>query len=92
MKNLVAFAYIGAVIFPLTGIYFIMNSMPYSSILFVLGAICYGTFLIKAILEVSNSKNERANKMLWILGLIFMGSLVGLIYILTGRKRFVQNT
>lgn len=92
MKNLVVFAYIGAVIFPLTGIYFIVNSMPYATILFILGALCYGTFLIKSLLEVSNSKNERANKTLWIFGLIFMGSLVGLIYILSGRKRFVQNT
>ena len=91
MKNLVVFAYIGAVVFPSIGIYFIVNSMPYASILMVIGAIFYATFLIKAIIEVSDSKNEGSNKLLWILGLIFTGSIVGFLYIVAGRKRFMQN-
>jgi len=91
MKNLVVIGFIGSYLFSLLGVYSLVNGYEHAAKLMVLGALCYATFLIKAILEISNTKNEGVNKFIWILGLIFMGSIVGFLYIIAGRKRFVQN-
>ncbi|MFM2229864.1 MAG: hypothetical protein RL607_1122 [Bacteroidota bacterium] len=91
MKNLVVIAYVGSFIFSMIGIYMVLNGIEHAAKVMALGAISYATFLIKAIIEISNTKNEGVNKFIWILGLIFMGSIVGLLYIIAGRKRFVET-
>lgn len=91
MKNLVTWALIGSYVFTLLGVYALVDGFEHATKLMVLGFFSYATFLIKAIIEISSSKNEGVNKFIWILGLIFMGSIVGFLYIIAGRKRFVQN-
>ncbi|MBS4042979.1 MAG: hypothetical protein KGZ59_04125 [Chitinophagaceae bacterium] len=48
-------------------------------------------FIYLVIKEVSKSTSiERHEKRMWIIGIIFMSSLLGWIYIFSARKRIVQ--
>ncbi len=47
-------------------------------------------FMAAAINEVTNSTRiERNEKIMWVIGFIFMSGIAGLIYLLSARKRIV---
>jgi hypothetical protein len=47
-------------------------------------------FIITAIYEVSQSRKiDRSEKIMWIIGFLFLTSISGLIYVFRGRKRVV---
>jgi hypothetical protein len=63
-----------------------------SVLLFIIAMITTLTFIVGAILEVNNSiKIHRHEKNLWTIGLLFASGVVGIIYMLFGRKRVVEN-
>ena len=49
-------------------------------------------FIIISILDILSSQQiARSEKNMWIIGFILMTPIVGLIYILSGRKRIKRN-
>jgi small basic protein len=49
-------------------------------------------FVILAILEIMRSnKIPTAEKVMWVLGLIFLNTLTAILYLLLGRKRVMED-
>lgn len=49
-------------------------------------------FIILSVIEVLHSnKIDKTEKSMWIIGLIFITSITGVVYILSGRKRIIER-
>ena len=56
---------------------------------FIIGLI----FIVAAIFEVVTSKRiNNSEKTMWTIGFILLSGLVGLIYIISGRRRVIANS
>ena len=65
---------------------------PYSQIVMVIGLFSLLVFWFVAISEIKSSTLiSGSDKFMWIIGLIFCGSIAGLVYLLSGRKRIINN-
>ena len=52
----------------------------------------YLVFAALVIYEIYQSCNiETVEKIMWTIGILFLGSIVGLLYLVTGRKRIENN-
>lgn len=61
---------------------------PGADPLILVSLIAGAVFIITAIIEVSRSeKIDRSEKIMWILGFLFLTTIAGLIYVLSARKR-----
>ena len=66
---------------------------PFAQSFLIIGLVSMIVFWIVAISEIkSSNKIEGSEKFMWIIGLIFCGSIAGLVYLLSGRKRIINNT
>ena len=69
----------------------IMHS-PFADLLLELSFAFYMVFAVLALYEVFQSnKIETVEKIMWTIGILFLGSIVGILYLLLGRKRIVSN-
>ena len=69
----------------------IMHS-PFADLLLELSFAFYLVFAVLALYEVYQSnKIETTEKIMWTIGLLFLGSVVGILYLVAGRKRIVNN-
>ena len=69
----------------------IMHS-PFADLLLELSFAFYLVFAVLALFEVYQSnKIETTEKIMWTIGLLFLGSVVGILYLVAGRKRIVNN-
>ena len=69
----------------------IMHS-PFADLLLELSFAFYLVFAVLALYEVYQSnKIETTEKIMWTIGLLFLGSIVGILYLVAGRKRIVNN-
>ncbi|MDN3676317.1 hypothetical protein QWY90_03215 [Flavobacterium paronense] len=67
-----------------------INHIDYANTLLVVGLLLLTTFMILAIIEVTNSnKIDSSEKLLWVFGFLFFGTIVGFIYLLSARKRII---
>lgn len=58
----------------------------------IIGLILSVLFVVLALMEVYSSKNISSNeKFMWTIGLIFMSTFVGLIYLVKGRSRVLKG-
>ena len=63
---------------------------PYSQVVLIAGLISMLIFWYVAISEIkSSTKIDGLEKFIWIFGLIFFGSITGLVYLLSARKKIV---
>lgn len=63
---------------------------PGSDSFLLISMVAASVFIITAILEVSQSeKIDRSEKIMWIVGFLFLTGIAGLVYIFSGRKRVV---
>ena len=64
----------------------------YGGFLLNVSIACYFIFAALAIYEVLQSNRiEKNEKFMWMIGLLFLGTLTGILYLVTGRKRIVNN-
>lgn len=64
----------------------------YGGFLLNVSIACYFIFAALAIYEVLQSDRiEKTEKIMWTIGILFLGSIIGIIYLLFGRKRIVNN-
>lgn len=69
----------------------IMHS-PFADLLLELSFAFYLVFAVLALYEVFQSnKIETVEKIMWTIGILFLGSIIGILYLLLGRKRIVNN-
>ena len=69
----------------------IMHS-PFADLLLQISFVLYLVFAVLALYEIFQSnKIEIVEKIMWTIGILFLGSIIGILYLLFGRKRIVNN-
>lgn len=65
-----------------------MNHVEY----LVIASVCFFLFIILSLKEVHGSSSiTRNEKLMWTIGLLFMTLIAGTVYLISGRKRVLQN-
>ena len=76
----------------LIGAVFKIMHFPYAELLLEISIVSYLIFAALALYEIYQSnKIETLEKVMWTIGLLFLGSIIGILYLVTGRKRIVTN-
>ena len=89
-KSILYISFILAFFIVILGTFFKIEHYPHTKLVLVIGLIFHLIFLITAIYEVRKSKKiEVSEKFMWTVGFIFFGSVAGLVYLLSARKRIV---
>ena len=79
---------ISSIVFVLVGSLFKIMHYPNADILLIMGLICSLILIITGIYEVRTSKRiSGSEKTMWTIGFLFMSGIVGIVYVLSGRKR-----
>jgi len=89
-KNIAPYSYLVSFIFSVIGALMKIQHYPFSEVFLSLGIIALIIFIIAAIIEVSRSRKiSDSEKFMWKVGFIVFGSIAGLVYLVSGRKRIV---
>jgi hypothetical protein len=89
-KQILNISLLFSVIIVIVGTLFKILHYPYSQLFLASGFIAMLVFCFVAISEIrSSTKINQSEKFMWIFGLIFIGSITSLVYILSARKRIV---
>lgn len=89
-KQILNISFACSFVIVIIGALFKIMHYPYSQLFLILGLISMLVFWFIAIAEIrSSTKIDGSEKFMWIIGLIFFGSIAGLVYILSARKRIV---
>lgn len=89
-KQILNISLLFSVIIVIVGTLFKILHYPYSQLFLASGFIAILVFCFVAISEIrSSTKINQSEKFMWIFGLIFIGSITSLVYILSARKRIV---
>jgi hypothetical protein len=74
------------------GAWFKMLHYPNADIVLTAGVLAIVVFTVLALYEIHSSNNVNASeKIIWTIGFIFMNWIVGLIYLLVGRKSILYR-
>ena len=74
------------------GALFKIMHYPYSQTLMIIGLLSMLVFWFLTLSEIiSSTRIPGSEKFMWIIGLIFCGSIAGLVYLLSGRSRIIIN-
>ena len=74
------------------GALFKIMHYPYSQIVMIIGLLSMLVFWFLTLSEIiSSTRIPGSEKFMWIIGLIFSGSIAGLVYLLSGRNRIINN-
>jgi hypothetical protein len=91
-KQILNVSFIASIVIVILGALIKIMHYPYSQIVLVVGLLSLVVFWIVAISEIkSSTRITGSEKFMWIIGLIFCGSIAGLVYLLSGRKRIINN-
>ncbi len=89
-QSLLYFSFFSSYILLIIGSFFRIMHWPSATLLLMLGIIILVFFLLISMFEIINSKKiDGTEKFIWITGLLFFGLIIGLIYILSSRKRII---
>ena len=84
--------FITGVILTMVGGFLKIIRLPGLDPFLIFGMILMLVFVILAVWEVNTSARiNRSEKLMWTLGLIFMGGIVGIVYLLSARKRIIAS-
>jgi hypothetical protein len=90
-KNLFQKAFATSFLFIIIGAMMKISHWEYASIFLIIGILSSILFVVVGIYEVNNSnKISSSKKVLWIIGFILFSFIVGLFYLISGRKKIVQ--
>jgi hypothetical protein len=65
---------------------------PYASILLSVGIVISLVYVVLCLMEISNSKQVNGlEKLMWLVGFIFISQIAGIVYILSARNRIIRN-
>jgi hypothetical protein len=89
-KQILNLSFVLSIVIVLVGALFKIMHYPFSQLLLIVGLISMLVFWFVAISEIkSSTKIDGTEKFMWIFGIIFLGSVAGLVYLLSARKRIV---
>ena len=89
-KQILNLSFVLSIVIVLVGALFKIMHYPFSQLLLIVGLISMLVFWYVAISEIrSSTKIDGTEKFMWIFGIIFLGSIAGLVYLLSARKRIV---
>jgi len=90
MKNNLKYTYLTSMLVTIIGALMKINHIAFSDVFLGIGLIALLIFVIYAIIEVNRSKKiSGSEKFMWNVGFVFFGSITGLIYIFSSRKRII---
>ncbi len=74
------------------GAFYNILHIEYAYLILIIGLIASMVFLIIAIYEVRISKRiNEIEKIMWTIGILFMGTLASIFYMLNRRKRIIAK-
>jgi hypothetical protein len=89
--NLFKVAFAISFLFMFIGAVMKISHMEYASIFLIIGILSSIFYVVVGIYEVKNSNRiSSSKKVLWIIGFILFSFIVGLLYLISGRKKIVQ--
>ena len=89
-KQILNLSFVLSIVIVLVGALFKIMHYPFSQLLLIVGLISMLVFWYVAISEIrSSTKIDGTEKFMWIFGIIFLGNVAGLVYLLSARKRIV---
>ncbi len=64
----------------------------YGETLLIIGFSFSLLFIVLALMEVFSAKHlERSEKIMWLVGFLFITAITGFVYVISGRKRIVEK-
>jgi hypothetical protein len=89
-KQILNISFILSFVIVIIGALFKIMHYPGAQLLLIAGLISMLVFCYVAISEIkSSTKIDGSKKFMWIFGLIFFGTITGLVYLLSARNRIV---
>jgi len=89
--NLFKAAFAFSFLFMVIGAVMKISHWEYASIFLIIGILSSIFYVVVGIYEVKNSNRiSSSKKVLWIIGFILFSFIVGLLYLISGRKKIVQ--
>jgi len=91
-KKIIMISFISSLFITIVGALFKIMHWSYASILLTVGLLCSLVYVVLCFMEISNSnKVNGLEKLMWLVGFIFISQITGLVYILSSRKRIITN-
>jgi hypothetical protein len=94
MRNLqiLNISFTSSIVVVIVGALFKIMHFPFAQPFLIAGVLAMVVFWFVAMYEIkSSTKIDASEKFMWFIGLIFCGSIAGLVYLLSGRKRIINN-
>jgi len=91
-KKIIMISFTCSLFITIVGALFQIMHWPYASILLTVGLLCSLVYVVLCLMEISNSKKVTGlEKLMWLVGFIFISHITGLVYLLSARKRIITN-
>ncbi len=91
-KKILILSFVLAFVIAIVGALMKITHWPYATDVFITGLLSRLVFIILSLIEISKSDRiDGTEKFMWFIGFIFIGTITGLIYILSARKRIIIN-
>ncbi len=90
--KLVTYSFLLSFIITILGALIKVMHWPNGNLIITIGLLFLVIFVFTSIYEITNSeKIKNHEKIIWVVGFIFFSTITGLIYILSARKRIINN-
>lgn len=87
-NKIVIFSFIISFFFSIVGALLKIMHVPFANSVLTIGILALAVFVFMCIYEIVNSnKIAQSEKIMWVVGFLFLGQITGLVYLLSGRKR-----
>jgi hypothetical protein len=91
-KKILTLSFILAMLIVIFGSLLKIMHWPYATEVMIIGLLSQLVFIILSLTEISKSdKIDGTEKFMWFIGFIFIGTITGLVYLLSARKRIITN-
>lgn len=91
-KKIILISFIISFFTTIIGALFKIMHWPNASIILGIGLLLSLVYIVLCLMEISNSKQVNGlEKLMWLVGFIFISQITGLVYILSARNRIIRN-
>ena len=91
-KKILTLSFVLAMLIVIFGSLLKIMHWPYATEVMIIGLLSQLVFIILSLTEISKSdKIDGTEKFMWFIGFIFIGTITGLVYLLSARKRIITN-
>ena len=91
-KKIIILSFAFSAVITLIGAFLKIMHWPFASVLLGIGLLFTLVFIVMSIIEINNSKKiDASEKLMWFVGFVLFAQLTGIVYILSARKRIINN-